>query len=149
MILDRLSNASFYYGLGRGIEEGLRYLQSADCAGLAPGRHEIDGADLYAVVSEKENALPERELFEAHARYIDIQYVAWGAECMKAAPLGSVRPVNEFDPEKDYRLYEGAGDTVTVREGMFVLFAPQDAHMPGLPCAGAGMVKKVVVKVRV
>lgn len=149
MILDVISNASFYHSLGGGIAKGLRFLESADWAGLEAGRHEIDGEDVYAILSCHENTLPEKETFEAHRRYIDIQFVALGEERMRAAPLGSLDAVTEYDAEKDCQFLEGYGDVITVRQGMFALFAPQDAHMPGLPGSQGGVVKKAVVKVRI
>jgi len=36
------------------------------------------------------------------------------------------------------------GDFITVQEGMFVIFTPQDVHMPSISCEKP---EKVVVKV--
>jgi len=43
--------------------------------------------------------------------------------------------LGEYDEVKDFQALQAEGDFITVRPGMFVIFAPQDAHMPNI--AGA------------
>ena len=58
-----------------------------------------------------------------------------------------------YDDGKDiafYRAAEGNSVTVTLEPGKFAVFFPEEGHMPGLSCAGAGReVVKVVVKIAV
>jgi len=46
-------------------------------------------------------------------------------------------------------LLEGDGSYLVVKEGCFVVFFPEDAHMPALAVTQPEKVKKVIVKVRV
>jgi YhcH/YjgK/YiaL family protein len=46
-------------------------------------------------------------------------------------------------------LLQGDGDYVTVGAGSFVIFFPEDAHMPCMAAGEPAKVKKVVVKVAV
>jgi YhcH/YjgK/YiaL family protein len=91
-------------------------------------------------------------VWEAHRRYIDIQYVAEGNERIGYAHLDDELPVRKvYDAEKDYALYEANGDFLAVTAGSFAIFAPHDIHAPGLAINGPESLSdvcKVVVKCR-
>lgn len=149
MIIDCLEHAASYEGLGPRVAAGLRFLRATDLAGLKPGRHELDGAALYAMVSEYRTQPAGQGQWEAHRRYLDLQCLASGEEQMGYAPLTSLTVAQAYDPERDCLFLEGRGEYFIVRPGMFVVFLPQDAHLPGLAARAPGTVKKVVVKVMV
>lgn len=149
MIIDTLTNADLYRHLSPRIEAGLDYLRSTDISRLDPGRHEIDGANLYVMVQRYETKPLETGKWEAHRKYIDIQYVASGMEKMGYANLETLTVTQAYDEANDYLLLRGEGDFLTVRAGTFVLFAPADAHMPSMAINRPQPVVKAVVKVRV
>jgi YhcH/YjgK/YiaL family protein len=146
MIVDTLDNALLYFALGDGIKKGLLYLAGTDFLKLEPGRHDIEGDQLFAMVQEYQTKPLEQGKWEAHRRYWDIQYVVMGAEQIHYANLGHLS-AGEYDAEKDFLGLKGSGDQVTLREGMFAILSPQDAHMPGMAQGPSVTVKKVVVKV--
>ena len=74
---------------------------------------------------QKENAV-----FEAHNRYIDVQCIVDGDELMGWADRSRLIPQTEYDPDKDCQLFTGAGDTLRLVAGDWVLFFPEDAHAP-------------------
>jgi len=149
VIVDRLENAELYSGLGETLAAGLRFLQDNDVAAMAPGRREIAGEDLFAMVQEYEPKPAEQGLWEAHRRYIDIQYIARGVERIGYANVCRLAIQREYDADNDAMFLEGQGDLFMLREGMFAIFWPEDAHMPGLEAESRGQVKKVVVKVKI
>lgn len=135
------------------IEKGLAYLASARVQDLPDGRYEVDGERVYALVQSYQT-LPEDEnaKYEAHRRYIDIQYIVSGVEGMGWAPLEQMQVNKEYSPEKDILL--GAcpisrATLVQVNAGEAAVFFPGDAHAPKLACGAPGPVKKIVVKVAV
>ncbi len=148
MIVDELKNAKQYYGLGAGIEAALRYLAQTDFSKVAPDRYDIDGDNVYALVQEYDSKPKSEGAWEAHHTYLDVQYVAAGAEHMGYRPVEGMK-AGAYDKEKDFYLLEGEGEFFTLREGYFTILKPQDAHMPGMAIAAPQAVKKVVVKVRV
>ena len=148
MIFDQLSNAHLYAALGRPIETALEYLKRTDLAGLSPGRHEIEGVGIYASVSEYTTKLPDAGRWEAHRRYIDLQYVVHGTERIGHAPVDMLR-AEPYDEEKDVMWLSGDGQFVTLVPGDFMLLFPTDAHMPGMAVDAPVAVKKVVVKIAV
>ena len=148
MIIDQLQNAEQYYGLGTGIEAALRYLQQTDFKNVAPERYDIDGDRVYAMVQEYD-AKPKAEGFwEAHRKYLDVQYVAAGVEHMGYAAAATLQ-AGRYEEDKDFIKLEGDGEFFLLRKGYFCILAPQDAHMPGMAVEQSAPVKKVVVKVEV
>jgi YhcH/YjgK/YiaL family protein len=149
MIIDGIKNAALYQGLNAGIRTALDYLAKTDFSAMAPGRYDIDGSNVYALVQQYETKPREKGLWEAHRRYIDVQFVAAGIEVMGYAPLGNCNVTQEYSSEKDCAFFSGNGDYVTARAGTFVIFFPEDVHMPCLVSDGPVTVRKVVVKVAV
>jgi biofilm protein TabA len=164
MILDTLDNAPKYFALGERIAAALRFLQDTDLSKLessAKGsenslRVPIRGEDeIFALVQRYNPKRREDGFFEAHRKYIDVQYVVEGNEAMDHAPLSLMREKTPYDAKKDFAMYVPdvtLPSTVHVGAGMFAIFMPHDVHMPGIAVKGlpgAGEVKKVVVKVSV
>jgi len=147
MIIDVLRNGRIYAELGPRLVAALDYLRR-DFSGVAAGRHEIDGGNVYALVQEYQTKPPHGR-WEAHRKYIDVQFVVSGAERMGWAHLRDLRVSEKYDESKDALFLQGEGNLLEMRAGMFAIFWPEDAHMPGLAIGEPGPVKKVVVKVLV
>lgn len=151
MILDHLDNALMYGGLGERIAVGLALLDEDSVRNAAPGRYEVDGENLFYNVDEYETKPIDEGRFEIHRKYMDIQYIVSGAECIGVAPLEGLTIETPYDGEKDiafYR-YEPEMSKLVLKQGMFAIFRPNEPHMP---CRRIGdtpeKVKKIVVKVR-
>ncbi len=147
MIIDTLKNSALYQGLGPRIAAGLNYLKSTDFSRLEPGKYEIDGQRLFAMVQGYTSKPRHEGKWEAHRKYIDIQFIVRGVESMGYANLDALTVSQPYNDKDDYLLLEGSGDFLTAGAGTFILFAPQDAHMPGLALTTPQPVIKVVVKV--
>jgi YhcH/YjgK/YiaL family protein len=148
MVSDLLTNAHLYTALGTRIAKGLQFLADTDLASLALGRHELDGARLYALVSDYAPKPPADGRWEAHRRYLDLQYVVSGVERMGVAPAARLREAS-YEADRDLAWLEGSGDSLTVASGQFVILWPGDAHMPGIDAGVPGPVRKVVVKIAI
>ncbi len=149
MILDELKNAKLYAAASPGLAKAFKFLAAADLNALPNGRHEIEGDSLYASVMTYDTKPLDKAVWEAHRRYMDVQYIITGQERMGYAPLGALTPRGDYNSEKDCILLDGAGSHFTVTQGMFAVFGPLDAHMPGVALAAPAPVKKIVVKVKV
>lgn len=148
MVLDTLAAANRYIGMHAGFARAFEFLSATDLAGLAPGRHEIDGHRLYVSIDHKNGRGEEGARLEAHQRYIDIQYTIDGDERIGWMPLARcTAPDSPFDETKDVVLFADRPSTwVAVPPGSFAIFFPHDAHAP---LAGHGLLKKAVVKIAV
>jgi YhcH/YjgK/YiaL family protein len=149
MIIDSLKNASLYYGINERIAAGFEFLKKDDLVGMVPGKYEIDGSNVFALIQHYETKPQECGKWEAHRRYIDIQFVVQGIERMGYANLDRMEISVPYNEKDDYLLLAGSGDFFTVQAGTFVVFAPQDVHMPTLAVTAPQPVIKAVVKVRV
>ena len=147
MIINKLSNAEQYYSVSKRIEIALKYLKNTDLAKLEPGKYEIDGKNVLAVVSEYETKDIEKGKWEAHKNHIDIQFVVSGREKIGYTHINEMKPDSEYNEVKDVIFLKGEGDMLLVNEGTFAIFAPEDAHMPGINVEDSQHVKKVVVKI--
>lgn len=151
MIIDNIKNASRYYRLGPGIETALRFLAETDLSTLQMGKREIQGEEVFAIAQQYETRPAEISVWEAHRAYIDVQYVVSGKELMGYANLETMagyKIVSEYDAVKDVLKFEGRGDFVTAGPGTFLIFTPEDAHMPCIAAGDPDLVRKVVIKVR-
>ncbi len=150
MILDTLANASRYYVLGARIETALKYLQNTDCTQLPVGKIPLQGEEIYALVQDNTTKLRVDGVWEAHRRYIDVQFVAAGVEEMGYANVETLSVKQPYDEQKDYALFTGSGSYVRVPAGSFTIFFPQDGHIPGSAInEQPAAVRKVVIKVAV
>ena len=149
MIIDKLRNASFYYGINEKIATALKYLEKTDLLEIQNGKYEIEGDDIFVIVQNYHTKPLSEGKFEAHGKFIDIQYMIKGTEKMGYTYVHKLKSVTEYDEEKDIIFFEGEGDFVIVDEGFFTIFAPEDAHMPGIESKTSEYVKKAVVKIKV
>jgi biofilm protein TabA len=135
------------------LEQALNYIRTARALELADGRYEIDGSQLYALVQSYQTLpVDDQAKYEAHQKYIDVQYITSGVEVMGWAPLERMQVTKEYQPEKDITLGTcpvSAATLTRVEAGEAAIFFPQDAHAPKLACGQPGPVKKIVVKVAI
>ena len=148
MIVDTLDRAPLYEPLHPRFKAAFDFLRDTDLLALPPGRTEIDGDNLFALTQSYETQPIQGGTLEAHRKYIDIQVVISGEEYIGYAPLADQPPVDAFDTEKDIGFYQGGGSFIRISAGMFAVFYPPDAHLPGRHIETPAHVKKVVLKVK-
>ena len=149
MIIDNIKNTSFYYGVNKRLILAFQFLREKNLAETESGKYEIDGSDIYALVQSYETKPEGKGVWEAHRRYIDIQYLVNGTEKMGCANLEAMTVCREYTEDEDCLLLKGKGIFFLLKPEDFVIFMPQDVHMPGLAATNPQTVKKVVVKVRI
>jgi YhcH/YjgK/YiaL family protein len=153
MVFDKLENANIYYGMHKNMEKSFNFIKEAIEKNLPVGKYEIDGDDVFATVQEYENcANYEEKTLEGHRKYIDIQFIVSGSEFMQICHISDVESKIAYNEETDVEFYfdKPSFAQVTVTEGGFGIFFPEDIHKPGLaPNKTPVKVKKVLVKIKV
>ena len=134
------------------IKRALKFLKESDFSAWETGRYDIS-SDMFVLI-QRYDTVPQAEArYEAHRKYIDIQYIIRGEETIYWAPLSEVEELEAFDEAKDIGFYERAVPHAVLKlhEGEFGLFYPCDAHKPSFHEDGeeASFVEKAVVKIRV
>ncbi|MBK7982486.1 MAG: YhcH/YjgK/YiaL family protein [Candidatus Competibacteraceae bacterium] len=148
MIVDHLANAERYAVLGPPFKQAFDFLRTTDLKALAAGRHSLAGDALFALAQSYHTKPASEGFWEAHRRYIDLQFIVEGIERIGYAPLHRMT-LESHDGSRDLSLLHGEGDFLTLTDGCFMLLWPEDAHMPGLQAEQAGLVRKIVFKISV
>ena len=126
----------------------LEYIEKTDLSALEPGKHLLDGEDLFVNIVDSQMKTPEQARLEVHDKYIDIQVPLSKAESFGVKPRSECKePDGEFNAEKDILFYKDKDwTTITVEVGQAVTFDPDTAHAPLI---GEGTIHKAIFKVKV
>ncbi|GAB4369760.1 MAG: YhcH/YjgK/YiaL family protein [Spirochaetales bacterium] len=152
MIYDSFNNLNRYYGLIPDLNKTLKYLATEKdvIKALPEGKHPIDGDRVIIQVMTYDTKDLAQARFEAHRKYIDIQFVLDGKEACYARSLEGLEAAEPFNDEKDVGFFRGEGGAfLPLEPGVFTVFFPWDAHKPSCDWEGKHKVRKVVVKVKV
>jgi YhcH/YjgK/YiaL family protein len=150
MILDSLDRSGLYEAIHPRFAQAFAFLRSLT-GSETPGRHDLDGDNLFAIVQGYRTKPVEQAEFEAHRIYIDVQYIRSGREAILWAPLSTMRDqVRPYDSTKDIAKWTLVPDSTLLHltQGQFAILFAHDAHAPGVEWDGTEEVSKTVVKVR-
>lgn len=149
MIYDNLSNIELYKGLTIDIYEGLVFLKHAN-KDMANGVYQISSR-VKAIVSEYETKVQNEIGFEAHKKFVDIQFLLKGEERIGFLPIEKLTETKPYSELVDAAFYTTCiqPQEMIIGNGYFAVFFPQDGHMPQLCAANQETVKKVVIKIEI
>lgn len=147
MILDKLENKDLYVKAHPLFEKAFGFVEEYLKNPVEPGEYHLCGDDLFARVMVYDTRADGQ--FEVHNKYIDIQYIAEGAERVAYGRREDFASA-EYDAEGDFMFLEGDDQKLEfiLSKGEFVVFFPEDAHKPSLDVETTGKVTKVVLKVK-
>lgn len=149
MIVDSLKNAPRYAGLHPLFARAFEYISQSDLLNIEVGKYDI-AEGLLAIVSEKNGMTAEESCakFECHNANIDIQLCIRGCETLGWKPRGACKQEREaYNPDKDVQFYTDNPDMFfQLNDGQFAVFFPEDVHAPMI---GDGIIKKLVIKVKI
>jgi biofilm protein TabA len=151
MILDELNSALMYGQFSQRITQGLALLKEQSVLSAPLGKHEVMGKDLFYSVDEYQTKPWEEGRPEIHQKYLDIQYIVSGSECIGFTPLEGLQIDQPYDSEKDIAFckYAPGMSKLVLKPGMFAIFWPNEPHMPcRMIDQQPQTVRKIVVKVR-
>jgi YhcH/YjgK/YiaL family protein len=148
MIIDSLQGFERYLSMHPAFPAALRFMTETNLEELTPGRHEIDGNNLYCTIWEGEGKGLEIPPLEVHDSYIDIHLLLEGNESIgvknRALCLSENTPYDEGNDTAFYN--EPPHNFVNLSPGNIAIFFPHDAHAPLI---GKGRIKKAVIKVSI
>lgn len=125
------------------------YLKETNLADLKLGKHQIEGDNLYALVTEGRGRSADTAKWEDHQQYIDIHHVITGKENMGLAPVTTATVITPYDSGRDIGFYKANGTFYESGTSNFFIVFPKDAHLPGIKIDGYNdVVKKIVLKIR-
>ena len=98
MIYDKIDNIEFYKGLSPNIALALDFLKQMKPV-TAVGTYQINHR-VKVIVSEYETKLQNEHGYEAHRKYIDIQYLLSGEERIACLPVERLKETKPYNEEK-------------------------------------------------
>ena len=149
MIHDKTENLVAYTWMHKHFADVLRFIESTPLSERSDGKYEINDQGAYVIIETYETKDVSDCFIECHRKYIDVQVVIEGIECVGVCHR-SACDASPYDEEKDFQKLEGDTELLTLEAGSFMIFYPDDAHMPKVRYGGtSGRVKKAVFKVPV
>ena len=150
MIFDKAQNMAQYYDGAPLLEKCADFIKKFENENLPDGSYEIDSDRVFAnIQSYRTKPQSNDSRFEAHKKYIDVQYIVSGIEKIRWAKLGDLTQTEErYSKGQDIAFYTGnAKFDFVLTKGTFLMLYPQDAHMPGLSDEKDVNVRKIVFKI--
>lgn len=124
------------------------FLDNNNLDKLAIGRYELLNDGTYATVSDYITKEPDSARYEAHRKYIDIQYVLNGSEYIDLLRMADINEEAAYDEKSDILFFTGReGQRLLADKKRFFVFFPDDVHKPCLKVVCTGRVRKIVVKI--
>ena len=145
MIIDVLEQSEKYISLHKDFKLVFDYLKNTNLNELECGIHELKGKDVFFNLQEYETKQTQK--LEAHKKYIDIQVVVDGEEYMGYTNINNTSITEEYDEARDVMFLDGKVDKVKADNKTFIIFYPEDAHMPALSIKEDKKVKKAIFKI--
>lgn len=136
------------------LKQALSILRKTDFSVLKPGKVEIDGNEMFAVVQEYHTSNEDELHYESHEKYADVQYIVAGKEkilvCMKEAVGEVVIPYKEDEDIVFYQDPKTEAKELLLSAGEYVVFMPDDCHKTrcNIVKNGNEPVKKVIIKIK-
>ncbi len=150
MILDTRENLHHYAPLFRGVDPAPLFDWLRICRDAASGANfEFAGDKLFARIIRQDTVSRDDGRWETHREYVDLQYILGGGEIIEWTPAANLATDGGYDAGTDLQFYADAVAEVLLpmRQGLFVILFPTDAHKPCVVDGRNGFVHKVVVKI--
>ncbi len=146
MIIDDIKNIKQYYNLNINFNQIEIFIKANNLSELPQGRYSLIKNNDYVNIDICNAREINDAKLESHKKYIDVQLLISGNESMgwKTTPICK-QISSPYNPEKDFQFFSDEPDIFfNLKLGNFVIFYPEDAHMPLL---GTGTIKKAVFKI--
>lgn len=149
MIFDKIENKELYF-LNKRFKKAFEFIETTDLESLKLGKIQIDADNLFAIVNEYSTQENEKQILEAHKKYIDLQFIIKGSEIIEFESLDKQKTYKKYNSEDDYSFYSAIDPIpLKLKAGDFAIFFPDDLHMPGIINIKSEMIKKIVFKIKI
>ncbi len=149
MIIDTIKNVSQYVEIHPDLPKVLQHIADIDPTTAEIGRYSIPDSEAFFMIQKYETKDISKGLWEAHRKFIDVQYVVSGIERIGYKEISGLTETVKYSEESDAAFLQGDGDFLLMGEGMCMILYPQDAHMPGISTDKTVSVVKIVAKLPV
>jgi len=147
MIVDLLDNHRKIKGFPE-ITEAFEFLRNLP-PNVEDGRINIS-ENIFVGISSYTTIPFEKGKLESHKKYIDIQVLLSGTEQIGWNHVSALTPSTEYNGEKDVVFYSTPSkfsNFTTLTPALFMIFFPDDGHMPQIMLNTPEQVRKAVFKI--
>lgn len=110
----------------------------------------IDGDDIFAIFQKYESKNGDIPNFEAHKKFIDIQYVHKNSEYILVDNIDDAVCTQEYNEKKDLVFYKlNQWSSLKLSAGDIAILYPEDLHAPCIMIDKPVVIEKVVFKISV
>ena len=150
MIKNSLEYTKYYYNLSEKIKLGLEFIEKNNLKSFKNGKYNILENDVYVNIQDYQTKLQSEGKWEAHKKYIDIQYIIEGKEKIGIGEIQNFEIIEQYNDENDVEFLKSSAkqEFLLLKENEFVILYPHDVHKPQICVDYPDYVKKAVVKVR-
>ena len=148
MIVDHIRNREKYYCLGEDYKTALDFFATVSEDAFEQSDIVLNNSEITVKLRPMFTKKLEECSFEAHKKYADIHFVAYGKEKIGYCDVAKLEMV-EYDEINDAALLKGDGDLITLYSGYFMITLPEDAHMPCVCVGEPALLGKMIAKIKV
>lgn len=132
------------------IDEAIEIIKNVKFDELELGRHDVN-EDFYYNLQSYESKAFETTRYEAHRKYVDVQFIVEGMERIDIAPVSALEVEEDYQEEREALFLKAPerAASIVLNAGGYVVLYPEDAHRPCIAAGAPGSVKKIVGKVRI
>ena len=125
------------------------FLLKTDLGCLNEGKYNLLDDGTYATITDYQTKDQDTAKYEAHQKYVDIQFVVSGDEYIEILPLDMLEEKPDYDSTADIKFFESTknGEMRYADNTCFFIFFPENVHKPCLQTDSVKTVRKLVVKV--
>ena len=131
MIICSYENVMSYEKLLPYLKNGLDCVEVLRKQDFPTGKYPFEGG--YLMVQRGSCKPYNPQAFEAHQKYIDVQYMIQGGEIIYYAASKNLMPVDGYKEKEDIEFFEctpGKEVVLTISPGTVWVAFPEDGHMP-------------------
>lgn len=129
-------------------EQVFNCLAETDLAGIEKGRYPIAGDSLFMIVDEYLTQDAKERKYEAHRKYIDLQYIVSGQELIGISKLDKQEVLEPYDKDRDIAFFRVHDCEYRLADNsVFFIFFPNDIHQPCVSVDQNAPVRKIVFKI--
>lgn len=132
-------------------KKAFEFLKNNRLDTIKAGKYPIVGDTVYASVTNNKPKAFEDTKWEAHKKYIDIQYVVNGKEKIGIASVLKGIILETYNEKNDVGFYSFSDNDChyyIAQPDTFLIFFPGDSHRPNIKVEGHEAYKKIVIKVK-
>ena len=147
MIIDTLDNLDKYIGINPLLGEVLEFIRTHALSELPVGHYALKGDGLFLNIDHSKGKDRFEACLEYHRKMMDIQ-IPFQEEEYGWSPINTLS-LGDYDSVRDIGFAQTAAPQqyIKCKPGMFIIFAPQDAHAPLI--TEEEYIKKAIFKVKV